>query len=94
MALTWVTKQTDQVTRRLLKVKSWAQRYWGGRLCRLCSQRFFESTGGYGSAAWIRGLRMQSLSRHPLPVDAGHLRTTAVANADLLEGFGEGQVRR
>jgi len=31
MTLTWAIKQTDQVTRGLLKVKSWAQRYWGGR---------------------------------------------------------------
>jgi len=37
---------------------------------------------------------MPSFSRHPLPVDAGHLRTTAVVNADLLKGFGEGQVPR
>jgi hypothetical protein len=37
---------------------------------------------------------MPSFSRHPLPVDAGHLRTAAVANADLLEGFGEGRVPR
>ena len=34
---------------------------------------------------------MPSFSRDPLPVDAGHLRTTAVAHTDLLDGFGKNQ---
>jgi hypothetical protein len=42
----------------------------------------------------VSGLRMPSFSRDPLPVHAGHLRTTAVANADLLDCFSEGQVPR
>jgi hypothetical protein len=32
---------------------------------------------------------MQSFSRDPLPVDAGHLRTTAVAVAEFLSGVNE-----
>jgi len=35
---------------------------------------------------------MQSFSRDPLPVDAGHPRMTAVDVAALLGGVSEGQV--
>ena len=45
-----------------------------------------------GSAAPVRGVRLQSFSRDPLAVDGGHLRTTAVAVAGLLGGVMEGQV--
>ena len=45
-----------------------------------------------GSGAPVRGLRMQSFSRDPLPGDGGHPRTTAVSVADLLGGVIEGQV--
>jgi len=34
----------------------------------------------------------RSLNRDPLPLEAGHLRTTAVAAADFLGGVSEGQV--
>jgi len=49
-------------------------------------------TSAQGSAAPVRGLRMQSFSRDPLPGDGGHPRTTAVSVADLLGGVIEGQV--
>jgi hypothetical protein len=45
-----------------------------------------------GSGAPVRGLRMQSFSRDPLPGDGGHPRTTAVSVAGLLGGVIEGQV--
>ena len=55
-------------------------------------QLWGNPTGGFGSGAPVRGLRMQSFSRDPLPGDGGHPRTTAVSVADLLGGVIEGQV--
>jgi hypothetical protein len=34
----------------------------------------------------------RSFNRDPLPLEAGHLRTTAVAVADFLGGVSEGQI--
>jgi hypothetical protein len=45
-----------------------------------------------GSTVRIRDLRMQSVSRDLLSVNAGHLRTTAVAITEFLGGASEGQV--
>ena len=45
-----------------------------------------------GSAAPVRGPRMQSFRRDPLPVAGGHPRTTAVAVAGCLGGVIESQV--
>jgi len=37
---------------------------------------------------------MQPFARELVAVVDRHARTTAVANADLLDGFGEGQIPR
>lgn len=44
-----------------------------------------------GSPVLVHGLRMQPFRRDLLAVDAGHVRTTAVAVADSLDGASERQ---
>ena len=47
---------------------------------------------GIGSAAPVRDFQMQPFGRELVAVVGRHSRTTAVANSDLPDGFGEGQV--
>ena len=49
-------------------------------------------TDGYGSAATVRGFRMQSLGRYLSQIGDRHRRTTALAVPNFLGAFGEGQV--
>jgi hypothetical protein len=61
----------------------------------LARQRALEQVSGKvctGSAASIRGPRMQSFGQDPVPVAGCRLRTTAVSVSDFLGVVSEGQV--
>ena len=61
---------------------------------RLWGDKFGAVNVANGSGVPIRNFRMQPFGRKLVAVVEGQARTTAIANADLLDDIGEGQVSK